>query len=165
MSNLKLVFIVLAASLIVSTSGMTNNDTIPYYLFNASSTFKIDMALLQAVCTVESRCKAKAVNKDDATASKRAKGVKEHSLGLFQIKLATARGLGFKGSRADLMKPEVNTWYAAKLLRSLYDRYHLTYKVVSAYNAGHYIKSNKAYVDKVFRQYVHFKVDAKPWKN
>jgi soluble lytic murein transglycosylase-like protein len=59
------------------------------------------------------------------------------------------------------MRPDINTWYAAKLLRELYDKYDTTPEVISAYNAGRPIGANKAYVTKVLRAYAVYKLDKK----
>jgi soluble lytic murein transglycosylase-like protein len=149
----------IALSMLNSSPVKSNSDVIPYYIYNAATAFKLDVALLFAVCTQESLCKAKAINKNDGNKATKARGIKERSHGLFQLKLATARGLGFTGSRAELMDPETNTWYAAKLIRTLYDKFKTTDKVLSAYNAGHYTTANKRYVDSVLRHYAHYKLD------
>ncbi len=160
---MKQLIILLIGSLIIpafSKTAVSNTDTIPYYFLEASQKFSVDVNLLYAFCTVESNCRAKAINKDDAIASKRLEGVVEHSHGLFQIKLATARGLGFKGKIRDLMNPAVNTYYAAKLIRELSDRYGTMNRVISAYNAGHPIRSNIKYVNKVLRYYNKYKTNS-----
>jgi len=154
-TNLIIALLVLTHSLNVKS----DTDMIPYYFFNAASAFKIDVALLYAFCTEESRCNINALNKDDGTAFAKSQGVKSPSHGMFQIKLPTARSLGFAGSSKQLMKPEINTWYASKLLRSLYNKYKDTSKVISAYNAGHPITGNKKYVFRVLRAYAHYKID------
>jgi soluble lytic murein transglycosylase-like protein len=156
--------LILIGSLIGSlfpASVESSTDMIPYYMFNAATQFNIDVALLYAFCTVESRCRAKALNKNDGTKKARAAGIIEHSHGLFQIKLATARVLGFKGSVKELMKPEINTFYAAKLIRKLHNKHGDILKTISAYNAGRPIKSNKDYVEKVLIAYAHYKIDKK----
>lgn len=177
--------ILLIISFFVFTSNMrsveSDTSTIPYFMYNAASKFDLDISLMYAICRVESNCKAAAINHDDATPDRKARGIKEKSMGLFQIKPATAKSLGFiltetvtiekiKNGKLrktrkqishvkDLLSPEVNAWYAAKLLRHLYDRYHDTVKVISAYNAGKYTTSNKEYVNKVLRQYARYKID------
>lgn len=138
----------------------SSSSTVPYFMYKASTSFNIDLGLLYAICTKESKCRPKALNKDDANQRGKDLGIIQHSYGLFQIKIDTARGLGFKGTRKDLMAPEVNTWYAAMLLRHLYIRYGQdTVKVISAYNAGKYTKTNKKYVDDVLANYIHYKID------
>lgn len=136
-----------------------SDGKIPHYIQEAAKEFDIDVALLYAICSVESKCRSTAVNHDDGTKSQKTQGVVSKSFGMFQIKVSTAKGLGFKSNHRDLMRPDINTWYAAKLLRHLYDRYGETPKVISAYNAGRYITSNKAYVNEVLTNYAKFKID------
>jgi soluble lytic murein transglycosylase-like protein len=179
--------------LIVALMGLTSEKAdsksgtfqVPFYIYNAASQFNIDSALLYAFCKVESNCKSRAINHDDGTAAQKALGIVDKSYGLFQIKISTAKGLGFKTTeitydtfynkkgkvvkikkiidhRKDLLKPEINSYYAAKLIRKLYDKYgDDTLKVISAYNAGHPIKGNIDYVSKVSREYVKCKLDRK----
>lgn len=79
------------------------------------------------------------------------------SYGICQIKLGTARLLGFKGPASSLQDPKVNTLLAAKYLRRNLDRYNgNVYKAISAYNAGsHRLNEkgetkNRKYVAKVY---------------
>jgi len=67
------------------------------------------------------------------------------SYGVCQVKEATARMVGFKGKVAELMKPKINVYYAAKYLSYQQDRYgqHNWVKIAAAYNAGSYIPSKK----------------------
>jgi soluble lytic murein transglycosylase-like protein len=60
-------------------------------------------ALLEAVIHVESRGNAKAVGRHG-------------EIGLGQLRLQTARGMGFRGSRAELFKPSVNRHYTERYL-------------------------------------------------
>lgn len=155
-----LIFILTIGLIILAPkTGDSSTETIPYYMFRASQQFDVEVPLLYAFCHVESRCKQNALNKDDGRRESRAKGVKTHSHGLFQIQLPTARGLGFKGAKKDLMKPDVNTWYAAKLIRQLMDKYEDLPKVISAYNAGHPSRHNKKYVHLVMKAYINYQLD------
>lgn len=149
----------------------------PYYIEIAAKRFHLDPDLLLAICHVESHCVPASVNHDDGTADQKTKGIVSKSYGLFQIKLATAKGLGFVDKEvilirkhkklikklvdktSELLKPEINSFYAAKLLRSLYNKYGNTLQAISAYNAGRYVKHNSKYVDKVVRQYIILKID------
>lgn len=155
--------------------------TVPFYMYNAASEFNLDVALLYAICQKESNCRSRAINHDDGTKAQKAAGIIDKSYGLFQIKESTAVGLGFEpekvvttkvykdgkmkvvtrtvNHRKDLLKPEVNAWYAAKLIRHLYDRYKDTSRVISAYNAGRPIKGNKAYVNVVLANFAKYKLD------
>lgn len=161
----------------------SDTSTIPYYMYNAASSFNLDVALLYAICRVESNCKSKAMNHDDGTKHEKSRGIVRKSYGLFQLQLLTAKSVGFKtkkvvevsvkrkgkisivkktiDNREDLLRPETNTWYAAKLIRALYDKYKDTPKVLSAYNAGKPVSYNKEYVNKVLRQYARYKIDKK----
>lgn len=134
---------------------------IPHYIQTAAAAFNIDPVLMYAICKVESRCQT-AINHDDGTKEQKALGLRIPSHGIFQIKLGTARGLQFKGKPETLREPGVNSYYAAKLLRNLYDRKDCkndTLRVLSAYNAGSYTKNNNAYVVKVIKEYVSIRVD------
>lgn len=93
-----------------------------------STQLKLPPGLLAAVCKVESNYDVKAVNLDDGGGS---------SLGVCQIKLATARTLGFKGSESALKTPRVNAHYAGLYLRRQLSRYMGNVnQALSAYNAG-----------------------------
>jgi soluble lytic murein transglycosylase-like protein len=154
---------------------------IPFYILNAANAYKVDVNLMYAICLTESKCNARAVNKDDGTPEEKAAGIKVKSYGLFQIKAETARTLGFvdketititkkRGKHTvkiqkvidhsnDLFKADVNAIYAAKLIHKLYQKYGTTERVISAYNAGHPIKSNGDYVLKVLKNYVKLTID------
>lgn len=170
----------LLAILMSSVADGDVKSQIPFYILNAASTYDLDATLLYSICLVESRCNARAVNKDDGTPEEKAAGIKIKSFGLFQMKLATAENLGFvsktkvvitklRGKRVitkthyidnskDLFNAGTNAFYAAKLIARLYKKYHSTEKVISAYNAGHYIKSNRDYVYKVLKNYAELKI-------
>ncbi len=80
------------------------------------------------------------------------------SLGICQIKLETARLMGFKGDQKQLMDPQVNITYSALYLHKQLLRYHQdVHKAVSAYNAGTWSMNlqgqtkNLSYVNKVLK--------------
>jgi len=104
--------------------------------------------LLSSLCYVESKHDIHAIHHDDGNSD---------SLGICQIKLQTAKELGFKGSKADLMKPENNIKYAGKYLRKQLARYkNNSPMAVSAYNMGTFkpgkvFAANQTYVDRVFK--------------
>lgn len=117
----------------------------------ATNQYQLPSGLLASLCYVESRHNPKAINPDDGKSS---------SLGVCQIKLETAKLMGFKGSVKELMDPKVNIKYAAKYLKKQIDRYDGDIpKAVAAYNAGSYrenkkkVAINSAYVKKVFAQW------------
>jgi len=182
----KITLKILILLLVLTESTMAEGDTslTPYYIFNAASQFKIDETLLYSICTVESRCRSNVINHDDARKIEKEKGIIKKSFGLFQIQAETAEFLGFnryeiktvdyttkKGKHKtkikkidhilDLLKPETNSWYAAKYLNYLYGLYKDTPRVISAYNAGHPIQSNEEYVLKVLSTFAKLKIDSK----
>lgn len=161
-----------------------HTGNIPVYLYNAANAFSLPVELLYAICKVESNCNPKAVNRNDGTAAEKSAGIRIKSYGLFQIKVTTAESLGFKSKTTDvvefvtksgrhltctkkidhskdLMNPTINAWYAAKLIRKLYNKYYNTRKVLSAYNAGHATHHNKNYVEKVYDKYINQTIDDK----
>jgi soluble lytic murein transglycosylase-like protein len=99
----------------------------------------VDPALLSSLCFVESNHNINAyVHQDGGTPS----------YGLCQVKLETARALGFTGRAEELMDPSSNALYAALYLKRQHKRYGTWEKAVSAYNCGHAC-GNKSYVRKV----------------
>lgn len=92
-----------------------------------SNTYHLPTKLLESVCYIESKYDVKAVHHDDGG---------EDSLGVCQIKLSTAKWLGFKGNRRQLMSPSVNIEYAARYLRRQLDRYKNVTKAIISYNRG-----------------------------
>lgn len=105
----------------------------------------VDPTLLSAICYVESKHDAGAYVAMDGNSP---------SYGICQIKLATARFMGFKGTAEQLMEPATNIYYAARYMAYQKRRYNDRKKALSAYNAGRAIESNKAtYVRKVMRRY------------
>ncbi len=156
---------------------------IPFYILNAATAYKIDVNLMYAICITESKCKANALNRDDGTPAEKAQGIKVKSYGLFQIKSETAHSLGFVNKKTvhvvkmykhhklalitvvdlsdELLKPEVNSLYAAKLLHKLYGKYHSTDRVISAFNAGRPVKCNSDYVLKVLKAYAKLTIDSR----
>jgi soluble lytic murein transglycosylase-like protein len=117
-------------------------------LFSATtSTFQLPPGLLSALCWVESNHNPKAIHKDDGSGN---------SVGICEIKLETAKLLGFKGTEQGLMDPKVNIYYAGKYLAKQIDRYNGdAIKGIAAYNAGTYrvnakgLIMNRRYVAKV----------------
>jgi hypothetical protein len=77
------------------------------------------------------------------------------SFGLTQIMGAVARELGLRGTIFQLLEPEVNLTYCAKLLKRLAKKYTQRDDLIASYNAGSAIKGmdgrfkNQDYVDKV----------------
>lgn len=112
-----------------------------------SQTFSLPPGLLESVCYVESKHDIFAFNSNDGGSN---------SVGICQVKLSTARSLGYTGNERKLRDPAVNIFYAGKYLSFQLNRYHgKVHKAVAAYNAGRYCRNEKGgiknykYVDKV----------------
>lgn len=114
-----------------------------------TNTFSLPAGLIQAICFTESGYNVHAIHLYDGAT---------HSYGVCQIKIETARFLGFKGTERQLLKPETNVYYAGKYLRYQLNRYSGNrYKAIAAYNAGTFNPSsvmvgkakNHKYVSKV----------------
>ena len=171
------------------------SNEIPDYITTVAKSFNLDKTLLYAICTIESKCNPRAINRNDGTPSQKALGLKIKSYGLFQLQVDTAKVVGFVDKETvevitkkhyvikrhgklidkekiitkikvidhtlDLLDPHQNTWLAASYIAHLYERYHNTNKVISAYNAGHFTHANNDYVLKVLKQYAIYKIDKK----
>jgi soluble lytic murein transglycosylase-like protein len=113
-------------------------------LVMAAAATDVPVELLQAVCERESGCRESAYLDND-------KG--SPSYGAFQIKLGTAKDMGYSGTPARLMVPVNNALYAAEYLKHQKERYGTWEKAVSAFNCGHSPCRNKKYVNDVMRRY------------
>ncbi len=115
---------------------------------SVTQTFNLPEGVMSAVCYVESSHRSQVIHKDDGHGN---------SVGLCQIKVETARLLGFTGNQTDLLNPYSNAYWAAKYLKKQLVRYDNDLgKALSAYNAGsHRVKNGKTrnqhYVDKVLK--------------
>lgn len=94
-----------------------------------SATYNLPPNLLSSICYVESNHTPSAMHLKDGDSN---------SVGVCQIKLKTAKWLGFKGNEKQLLIPENNVKYAALYLKYLLKRYkgNMT-KAIIAYNIGH----------------------------
>src|ERR1700692_3723359 len=90
-----------------------------------SAQFNLPDGLLSSLCYVESGHNIEAVHLADGNGN---------SIGACQIKLKTARFMGFRGTEKQLMRPDVNIYYAAWYLRYQINRYRSVRKGVIAYN-------------------------------
>jgi soluble lytic murein transglycosylase-like protein len=107
----------------------------------AGALFGVDPQLIEGICYAESKHDVNAyVARDGGSAS----------YGMCQIKLRTARGLGFTGTAGQLREPSTNIFYATKYYRYLRGRYNSN--AISSYNCGHPCR-NKRYVNKVEQYY------------
>lgn len=90
--------------------------------------FKLPPQLIDSICYIESTYNTKAVHHDDGNGD---------SLGVCQIKLETARLMGFPGTAEQLMYPPTNIWYASAYLKHQLLRYHNNAtNAIIAYNQG-----------------------------
>lgn len=109
-----------------------------------SLTYGLPPNLLSSICYIESKHEVTAIHLNDG---------KSHSYGVCQIKMKTARWLGFKGTEDELMKPEVNVKYAAKYLHYQLKRHHgdIIASIIS-YNRGNAKNlTHTKYSDKVVK--------------
>lgn len=114
-----------------------------------SNQLQLPNGLLKAICWVESAHKVGAINQTDKGGP---------SLGLCQVKLETARELGFRGTAYQLQHdPIVNAFMAGRYLRKQMDRYDgNAIKAIASYNAGSFrvdrrgLILNRKYVYKVY---------------
>ncbi len=78
-------------------------------------------------------------------------------IGLTQIKPSTASGLGFTGTADQLYDPGVNLAFGLQYLAQQIARYNGDIaSALSAYNAGHMITGNAAYVNGVLARAAYF---------
>ena len=119
--------------------------TLSALFLSANVTFNLPPGLLESLCYVESKHQVNAIHKADGDTD---------SYGICQIKLETARWLGFHGTAKQLMVPKTNIYYAAKYLSVQRKRYKGSLqKAVVAYNMGHARTTESAYSRKVFEQW------------
>jgi soluble lytic murein transglycosylase-like protein len=105
--------------------------------------FNLPEGLLSSVCYTESTHNITAIHHDDGNGD---------SLGLCQVKLKTAKFMGFKGTTRELMEPLTNTYYAAKYLSHQLSRYTNIKRGVIAYNMGSAkVLTTTKYQSKVFK--------------
>ena len=122
-----------------NATASARNRVIPL-IEKAARDHNIPPALLEAVVRIESRYNPGVRNAG--------------AIGLMQIKLATARGIGFSGDAAALSRPETNLHWGAKYLARAY---HLsngdTCLTLARYQGGHRVEkmgpASKAYCAKV----------------
>lgn len=104
-------------------------------ILKAAKSAHVSGVLLLAICNTESGGFRHTYSANDHGSP---------SYGMCQLKKDTASMLGFKGTREELMKPEVNATYAALYLKYQQDRYGDDWlKLASSYNAGSYVESSK----------------------
>lgn len=89
--------------------------------------FNLPLNLLSSICYVESTYRINVIHKDDG---------KGNSVGVCQIKLVSARQMGFKGTEKQLLEPATNIYYAGKFIRHQINRYNSSIRAIVAYNRG-----------------------------
>jgi soluble lytic murein transglycosylase-like protein len=105
-----------------------NTILLPILFAAATNQFKLPPGMLESLCFIESGHKVTAIHKDDGG---------EDSIGICQVKLSTAKFLGFKGTKKQLLNPQVNMHYAAAYLAYQRARYKGSItKAIIAYNIG-----------------------------
>ena len=118
----------------------TARDKVLPLIEKAAQDHQIPPALLEAVVRIESRFNPNVRNAG--------------AIGLMQIKLATARGLGFTGDAAALARPDTNLHWGAKYLAHAYRLSQGdTCMTLARYQGGHRVEkmgpAGKAYCAKV----------------
>lgn len=115
----------------------------------AAQLYQLPTGYQSALCFVESSHNPAAMHKDDG---------RGNSVGICQIKLSTAKMLGFKGTENELKDPKTNILYSAKYLHLQSNRYRGDLrKTTGSYNAGSFKVNNQGkvinqkYIDKVFK--------------
>jgi soluble lytic murein transglycosylase-like protein len=110
-----------------------------------TSAYNLPPGLLASLCYVESNHKLNKIHYLDG---------KTDSYGICQVKLETARLVGFKGTPEQLMNPAVNIHYAGKYLQHQLNRYQDVQKAVIAYNKGSAgLFTSSKYQAKVYKEW------------
>lgn len=120
--------------------------TITALFIAASANYNLPPGLLSSLCYVESTHNVNAIHEDDGSTD---------SLGICQLKYATAQFLGFEGTEEQLMEPSENIYYAAAYLAHQLRRYNgdIT-KAIISYNRGSAgLLTRTEYSDKIIKQW------------
>jgi soluble lytic murein transglycosylase-like protein len=72
----------------------------------------------------------------DVESSFRPNASKDGNYGLMQIRLATAKAMGFRGSQSDLMKPENNIEYGMRYLSYCFEKHNDITLMLGCYNGS-----------------------------
>lgn len=114
----------------------------------ATVDFNLPPDVLSSICYVESTHRVDAIHYNDGAGN---------SVGICQVKLSTAKWLGFTGTEEQLKDPRYNIHYAAKYFRYQLNRYNdSVLKAVLAYNKGNAKGqlTNLDYYHKVYKHYI-----------
>lgn len=121
--------VVAGASVDAGAVRINQGVNIDQAFLNGAKAVGIDVALLRALCFIESSHKPNVVVIMDRTAP---------SYGICQLQYNTAKGLGFKGSTKQLMYAPINILYAAKNLAKWFKKSRGSkYRALTSYNRGH----------------------------
>ena len=74
---------------------------------------------------------------------------KDGNYGLMQIRIGTARSMGFRGSASDLMKPENNLEYGLRYLSYCRDKHEDVTLMLGCYNGS--VSTKNRYAKRVLR--------------
>lgn len=148
--SIKYLYLLLGLGLLIpSETSSLERPSIRDLILRTEKSEGLPKGILSAIAYVESRHNPKAFVRHDGRG-------RRSSHGLFQVQLQAARQVGFKGTARELMKPEVNTKYAAKYLKYLLKVTKNNYaEAITAYNSGlNNRKSSSPYVGKVLNAWV-----------
>lgn len=136
-----ILFLALLLPFNMATSSFKENVLDSLYK-KASKSNGIDNRILKAICEVETNHNIKLKKVWDGGS---------YSYGICQVKMGTARAMGFKGSDKELSNPEINIEFAARYLAYQLKRYKGDYKkAIVSYNRGSYTnEETKSYQGKV----------------
>ena len=150
------------------------NDDVDKTIKKWSKYYKVEEALVRAVCEQESQYVPFALRYEShlkrakwylATIPDRYKDDKYAycSMGYMQVLFGTARSYGFKGTPHDLLSADNSIRYGVRHLAQLIKSYYNIERVISAYNQGTPKKSkatgkfhNQSYVNSVLKYYKRF---------
>lgn len=103
---------------------------IPYQslIINRSCHAQVSPRIVAAIISTESGFHSRAVRYEPR--------VHDYSVGLMQIRVATAKSIGFKGTLKKLRQPWVNLYYGIHYLKDCLLRYPYKWDGIVAYNQG-----------------------------
>jgi hypothetical protein len=106
----------------------TNENKYDTYIASAATRYGVPVSIVKGIIAQESgfneNARREEIHLSDA------------SIGLMQILLKTANGVGYYGTPDGLLIPQVNIEYGTKFLGALYAKYRDIQQAVAAYNSG-----------------------------
>lgn len=111
-----------------------------------SSIYGVDPKIIDKIVQVESSFNPNAISTDNS------------SIGLMQVQIPTARDMGFRGTKKELLDPDTNIKVGVKYFKYLSKRYNNPKLALLAYNKGlgnadkvkHIKRVESIYASKVF---------------